>query len=389
MAILELSTIFYIYYKLLYVSRMFYNVLDKYRHSCVFHSVLEYRSFFLLDDFLFDILRRLPADILRYKARFVCRRWFSIITNRILRDHASFIVQRSSGPHTAIQVVIREEKHGLELEQQQLDIPCKFRLKSWCNEFLLIVDPNRKESLYVFNLMTKQALCLPGCMTSCGGHYTSKCGLALAFDGFKGIYKAIHVFMGPPIECKIIVFNRDISSHVCSMWKKIQVPSYDMGEGQYYWGNPVSVQGRYFHWDVHCSNYLVSIDMVKEKIFQMSLPAECNDDQVKRQYSLFEMSGFLALLDDVSWNHADLWILKDIQKMKWEKLQSISVPSYVNTRIYPVCSVISMRYLIFKKSSPKPGLFSYDLTNEVIKELNIHCGDSERCVVHSAAPSFL
>ncbi|CAH1438678.1 unnamed protein product [Lactuca virosa] len=351
-------------------------------------------SSFLTDDILIDILRKLPTVILRYKARFVCRRWFNIITNKILIEHASFIVQRSSGPHTAIQVVIREEKQGLEMEQQHLDIPYKGRIKSWCNEFLLIVDPNRHESLYVFNLMTKKGLYLPWCGTSCGGHYTIKCGVALAFDGFKGVYKAIHIFMGPPIQCKIIELKRDITSGVSSMWIKIEVPSYDMGEGQYYWGNLVSVQGRYFHWDVHCSKYLVSVDMVKEKIFQIPLP-KCNDDRVGSQYSLFDMGGFLALLDNDSWNHADLWILKDFQRMKWEKLHSIRVSSYVNKRIYPpivfnaypVCSV--KRYLIFRKSRSMPGLLSYDLTNQDLKKLNILCLNREHCVVHSAAPSFL
>ncbi|CAI9273671.1 unnamed protein product [Lactuca saligna] len=186
-------------------------------------------SSFLTDDILFDILRRLPTVILRYKTKFVCRRWFNIITNKILIEHASFIVQRSSGPHTAIQVVIRKD--------------------------------------YIFL----------GVEHLVGGHYTIKCGVALAFDGFKGVYKAIHIFMGPPIQCKIIELNRDITSGVSSMWIKTEGPSYDMGEGQYYWGNPVSVQGRYFHWDVHSSKYLVSVNMVKDKILQIPLP-KCNDD---------------------------------------------------------------------------------------------------------------
>lgn len=71
---------------------------------------------FLSDDILEKILKVLPVTFLRYKAKHVCKRWFNIITYRILLEHASFIVQVSSGPHTTNQIFVREVKEGLRFE---------------------------------------------------------------------------------------------------------------------------------------------------------------------------------------------------------------------------------------------------------------------------------
>ncbi|KAI3519867.1 hypothetical protein L1887_09085 [Cichorium endivia] len=71
---------------------------------------------FLPDDVLLDVLKRLPDVFLRYKATYVCKRWFDIITNRILLDHVSFIIRKSIGTVKARCVDIREEGQGLQIQ---------------------------------------------------------------------------------------------------------------------------------------------------------------------------------------------------------------------------------------------------------------------------------
>ncbi|KAL7599182.1 hypothetical protein Lser_V15G26033 [Lactuca serriola] len=344
------------------------------------------RFVFLHDDILFNIFKRLPDALLRYRAKYVSRRWFRIITNRILLDHASFILQKM-GTFTARHVDIREEGKGLQVKEQHLDIPCIGRIMSWCNEFLLISDDIRKESLYVFNLVTKKGSYLPQCNASCVGHshYARKCGVVLSFDGFKGIYKVVHLFMGPPIQCHIHTLRKDIVSRVSSKWKKMEIPY--MNEGQHYSGDPVSIQGRYFYWDIYSSNHLVFMDIVSEKIFQISLPGR--GLRRRCEYSLFVMGGFLALFDGVSWDKAEIWILKDLKMMKWEKLHIWSFRVSPGTCRYPVSGVISKRHIILK-SRVDNGMYSYDVKYELVKELDIHVeSDDESCVVHSSAPSYI
>ncbi|CAH1422382.1 unnamed protein product [Lactuca virosa] len=340
---------------------------------------------FLADDVVLDILKRFPYVFLRYNAKYVCRKWFNII-NMILSDNSFFILQKSFG-FTVRYVDVREEGQGLEVKEQNLYF--FGRIKSWYNEFLLITNPTRKRnSLYIYNIITKEKSFLPKCPTFFAHQDTSVCAMALFFDRLKGVYKVVHLFMGLSIQCYILQLEKGIVvSRVSSRWKKIKVPFYlhprDVGELV-----SIQVQGRYFHWNVNCSKYLVSVDMIKEEVLQMSLPEP--GERKRLYYSIFEMGGFLSLIDGVSWDKTDLWILKDFQSMKWEKLHSITVPDhgFVSASFrYPVCGVINKRYIVFMRSRHNKSLFSYDLKNRVLKKLNIRIDLGDLCVAHSSGPS--
>ena len=128
--------------------------------------------------------------------------------------------------------------------------------------------------------------------------------------------------------------------------------------------------------------------MIKEEVLQMSLPEP--GERKRLYYSIFEMGGFLSLIDGVSRDKTDLWILKDFQSMKWEKLLSITVQDhgFVSASFrYPVCGVINKRYIVFMRSKRKKCVFSYDLKNRVFKKLNIHIDSGDLCVAHSSGPS--
>lgn len=102
--------------------------------KCIQESVEEARPsrikkvdrFALLpDEIVKEILERLSVRTLRYRGKYVCKRWFNIIQHQILLDHASFIIQRSSGYHETrqvIQVIVREINKKLEFEQEDLKI---------------------------------------------------------------------------------------------------------------------------------------------------------------------------------------------------------------------------------------------------------------------------
>ncbi|CAH1418566.1 unnamed protein product [Lactuca virosa] len=350
------------------------------------------RFMFLPDDILLDILKRLPDDFPRYLAKYVCRRWFNIMTNRILLHDTSFIILQKTGNLTARHVGIREEEQGIHvMKVQDLDIPPIGIIRSWVNELLLISD-YKKQSLYVYNLITKEGSYLPERnIASCGGYCTIKCGVALSFNLFKGIYKVVYLFMGPPIECHILILRRDI---VSSKWKKIHVPC--MNGGSFYSSNLVSIQGRYLHWDNCIDNSLVSMDMVKEEIVDMSVPNY--DKGFGFVYTIFEMGGYLAFFAENSLDKADIWILKDFERKKWEKLQSITLKMWYYRRLsvsilhrwcynrFPLCGVMSKRsrYIILECKSNNKGMCYYDLKNGAMKELDIHINVDDGCVVLSS-----
>ncbi|KAL7601447.1 hypothetical protein Lser_V15G26028 [Lactuca serriola] len=197
---------------------------------------------FLTDDILLDILTRLPYGSLRYMAKYVCKRWLDLLSNMKLLDHASFILQKT-GNLTARHVDIREEGEGLQVKVQDLDIPRIGMIRCWDHEFLLISEyKERKVSLYVYNIITKEGSYLPEFKfnASYGGYCINKCGFALSLDRFKGIYKVVHLFMGPPNECHVLISRKDIAS---PKWKKFQVPCMNSQKISCF--NAVSVQGRY------------------------------------------------------------------------------------------------------------------------------------------------
>ncbi|PWA65108.1 glycoside hydrolase family 17, F-box domain-containing protein [Artemisia annua] len=344
----------------------------------------------LPDDILLLILMKVPGDVLRYSARFVYKRWFYLITYTILLDHVSFILETQTGSHKVRLVDISEEGEGITMNERYLELPYNGRIKSWCNEVLLITDLDKQGSLFFYNIITKEGSLLSQCSISCGGHYSCRCGIGLSYDKFKGVYKVVHVFNGPPVQCELIILgSSNISTCNSSKWKEYSGPIYT-GQRGHHWDDPVSVQGRYLHWDVHCSEYLLSMDTVKETFCQTSLP-------VSEGFShLVEMGGFLTLLHKVPSYEINIWVLKDFQRTKWEKLQSISTESVVYSSInprrippIPVTSVKSQRYLIFRlPGCDSTTFYSYDLKDNFMTRLDIDIEYGERFIVHSTSASF-
>lgn len=131
------------------------------------------------------------------------------------------------------------------------------------------------------------------------------------------------------------------------------------------------------------------MDSVKERFLLTCLPGS-DGFPMNNHHSLAEMGGFLTLLHKVSLYKINIWMLKDYRRTKWEKLQSISISSRVYSNgyrssipLFPITSVKSKRYLIFKTPASDNGLYSFDLIDKVVKKLDIDIAHGERCVVQS------
>lgn len=73
----------------------------------------------------------------------------------------------------------RCEKNGkLDGQLKVIPLPCDGRVRSLCNELLLMTEPDKEGALYVYNLISKVGRTL-SLSVHCGGHSKCKCGLAL------------------------------------------------------------------------------------------------------------------------------------------------------------------------------------------------------------------
>lgn len=349
----------------------------------------------LPDEILTSILVWLPAELLRYKFKYVCRRWFNIITHQILFDETSIIIQKPAARGHVYRTRLVDFNEGisnLRLKEQYLNIPCKGRVRSWCNELLLITEPHKNGSLFIFNLITMVGSALPRGSKDCGGHAECKCGLGIAFDKFNGVYKVVHVFAGAQtFQCEMFMLKNESLFLNSSKWKTIDGPSY-MGNRKYFWDDPVSVDGRYFHWHVHSAEFVVSMDIVEEMFHKIRLP------QPITKYSLLEMGGYLCLLSNFCDKHAIIWILKHFQKQEWHKRQTIRNLGYIpmtgcQIRNYPsfpvpIGSLKNGSYIICRNYRDQLGLFCYKLENGRMAKLDIPIDVDERCLAQSTTIDF-
>ncbi|GKC93866.1 F-box protein-like protein [Tanacetum coccineum] len=326
----------------------------------------------LPDDVVLLILQKLPADELRFRVCYVCRQWYNLTNYRILVNHFPFMYQYEPWTPRHRVSMITGEGGELAVKEQDLEIPYKGGLRSWVNEYLLISGHRQKRSLYLYNILTKEGWFLPQCSLSCRGHYDRKCGVGFSYDRFKQVYKVVHVFNGPPIQSELIILKP--GNFNSSTWKKINGPLYT-GQRKYSWPDPVLVDRRYLHWNVNSFDYLLSMDTVQERFRRISLPP-VYDDSLKNnnQYSISDMGDFLSL-HEVSSENDVIWVLKNFERITWEKLKFIRVTPSVNPDRVFLIQPLSRRYskyMIFTDPyEHDPIFYSYDFKDKLLRRLDI------------------
>lgn len=352
---------------------------------------------YIPDDLLLHILSLLPHKMLQEIVMYVCKRWFNLITQNIFFGHASLIIQKPTNEkyraYTSRLVTLCEGRKKLWVLNKDLDIPCQGIIRSWCNELLLIINPNKFGALYVYNLITKEGLNIPsGDSLLCKGHIRCRCGLSLTFNKWTCIYKLVHVYIGVNrVECEILEFKYELSEYNFSNWASIKGPIW-RGEREFYWDDPVCVEGRYLHWDVHSPKYIVSMDIIKGGFQKTSLP-EKTSFNLSNGYHLMEIGGLLSVVVPFSGSVFEIWILMDFEKSEWENFLTVRDSSSLSSEIgssegklslTPIASLKNGSNLIFKENGHNPSLFAYKMLEfGKVSKIDIQIEASERCVVQS------
>ncbi|PQQ18878.1 hypothetical protein Pyn_17143 [Prunus yedoensis var. nudiflora] len=136
---------------------------------------------------------------------------------------------------------------------------------------------------------------------------------------------------------------------------------------------PISAIGG-LHWipQVDCSEYIVSIEVDKEKFHQIPLPRSSRTHD-----RIVEMGGVLGLVIHEDVNHIDIWILKGFYGEVWTKYHSITVGSIID--MVPLFSLRIKGDIIFKRDEDG-SFYVYDFQHQEMRKVEM----VEGCIPRSS-----
>nr|WRO64608.1 MYB transcription factor protein [Rosa persica] len=375
-------------------------------------------------DCISNILARLPADSLQ-RSRFVCKPWYNVVKNpKFIHAH----LQRSESVLIFLTPNVEESLHPIckklkvgengrsypiasNLQEKQNKIPVESKLfdpnsipifghpalnspknfvqflefksgksdigeyglsclgnniRATCNGLILLDNKLKKGGVIVLNPVTKKVIALP-VGTLCRLLHQESYGFALS--DVTGEYKVVHLFLDQLgfAGCEILSLNK-------KAWREVSGPSFGLFGNNGFGYAPVSAAGA-LHWIPHFngSNYVVSMEVDKEKFHQIPLPKS------RRTHDrIIEIGGSLGFVTHEDMNHIDIWILKGLSGEGWTKQHGITVDSKID--MVPLCSLRIKGDIIFRRN--KDGSFyAYDFQQQQMTEIGKING-LPRCLPH-------
>lgn len=181
----------------------------------------------LPEELLFDILLRLPANFLHESAKLVCHKWHKIINSddfiKTQVSHSSYgLLLLSSRRNHSHPIYVTATQSG-RIETSELSYEGVTKIYGSCNGMVLEShqdQANRKSSLRLVNLATKQSIPVSEVSTSNKTVYPLHCGIAYSAASMK--YKVIQLYrndsyFAPPISFGICTIGVDKS------WREVEI----------------------------------------------------------------------------------------------------------------------------------------------------------------------
>ncbi|XP_062029794.1 putative F-box protein At3g28280 [Rosa rugosa] len=361
---------------------------------------------YLPEDCISSILVRLPIESLQ-RSSFVCKPWFSIIKspkfinahlNRSesvliflspIREERSYSFSMASVPEENPNTVSVESKllppncipifsnsslNSTKFSVQFLAIKngkteiggyslnCLGSIRATCNGLILLDNKVKKGGLIVLNPVTRKLIALP--LGTLHRPYNESYGFALS--DVTGEYKIVHLFRDDGfVSCEILSLRK-------KAWRGVNGPAF--GPFGWFGYTPVSAIGA-LHWipQVDRSDYIVSVEVHKEKFHQIRLPKSCRTHD-----RIIEMGGALGFVIHEEINRIDVWILKGFCGEVWTKNHSITVGSIID--MIPYFSLRIKGDIIFKRDEDG-SLYAYDFQQEDLTKVEM----VEECIPTSSA----
>ncbi|ONI35835.1 hypothetical protein PRUPE_1G556700 [Prunus persica] len=334
---------------------------------------------YLHKDCISNILVRLPLDSLQ-RSRFVCKPWYNIIKNpKFIDAHLhrseSVLIFLSPFPNESlypfsVASVPKELPNTVSVELNLLQpkpipifnhttinaprfsvqflefkndkskigeysLSCSGNIRATCNGLILLDNKLKNGGLVVMNPVTRKLIALP--LGTLSRPHDESYGFALIDS--TGEYKVVHLF-------------RDELRFV---------------------DGPISAIGG-LHWipQVDRSEYIVSIEVDKEKFHQIPLPRSSRTHD-----RIVDMGGVLCLIVHEDVNHIDIWILKGFYGEVWTKYHSITVGSIID--MVPLFSLRIKGDIIFKRDEDG-SFYVYDFQHQEMRKVEM----VEGCIPRSS-----
>lgn len=363
---------------------------------------------YLHKDCISNILVRLPLDSLQ-RSRFVCKPWYKIIKNpKFIDAHLhrtesvliflSPIPKDSLYPYSKASIP-REKPNTVSVELKLLNpnpipifghplinspmfsvqfldfkndkseigeynLKCSGKIRATCNGLILLDNMVKKGGLAVMNPVTRKLIALP--LGTLSRPHRESYGFIL--NDVTGEYKVVHLFRD-----ELGFDSCEILSLWTQAWREVNGPPFRLL--RWFGYAPVSAIGA-LHWipQVDRSDYIVSMEVEKEKFHQIPLPKPSRTHD-----RILEMGGLLSFVIHEGMNHIDIWILKGLCGEVWTKNHSITVGSVID--MVPLFSLRIKGDIIFKRDEDG-SLYAYSFRDQEMRKVDMVNG----CIRRSYMP---
>ncbi|XP_050377749.1 putative F-box protein At3g10240 [Argentina anserina] len=363
-------------------------------------------------DCISNILARLPADSLQ-RLRFVCKPWYNIVKNpkfidAHLQRSESVLVFLTPVGKKNLHLISRKVKMGEKerlypdpmtstLQETRNTVPVESKLldpnslpifghpalnsptncvqfirfengecdigeyslcclsdniKATCNGLILLDNKLKKGGVIVLNPVTKKRIALPlGTLPL--RRYEESYGFAMS--DVTGEFKIVHLFLDElgNAHCEILGPYK-------KTWRGVNFPSFGLFRNGFGL-TPVSLIGA-LHWIPHFerSNYIVSMEVEKEKFHQTPLPLGGGFHD-----RIIEIGGSIGFVTQEE-TCIDIWILKGLFGEGWSKQHTITLDTI--TRMVPLCSLRIKGNIIFRREKGS-SIYSYDFEQQQMTKI--------------------
>ncbi|KAL5721800.1 hypothetical protein ACHQM5_005398 [Ranunculus cassubicifolius] len=381
----------------------------------------------LPEDIIFEILLRIPADILNCM-RLVCRTWSVLILSQnfvnthLLRSDPGIVILEKDNESDKFECHFMDVENG-QVIKQDLSFTCSQHvLLGICNGLLFIgnADPHLGfHDLRVVNLATKKSIALP---TQTYPTSSTSFSLYSVSATKKSTRLPAHpdtTSSTPPLErynagsvtcgltfvpstneykASINLFRESLGrgevSSLCesriltlgtNTWRELFFPLEGSCATHMQFGSSISVGGvlhfRGISVDSKGLYHLMSLDLASEKLEKTHLPDDVQVPNFLRVLPrfLFEMGGFLSLVDyEVNTGKWDIWELKDFYRKDWVKTYSFCIENYKSRfcrygyLFRPTLSLKNGKLIVFMHYSfwqDPMCLYAYDIEKQELKML--------------------
>ncbi|PIA30036.1 hypothetical protein AQUCO_05700025v1 [Aquilegia coerulea] len=301
------------------------------------------------NDTIFDILTRIPGDLLHKKFKNQCKNWFKNIFNQTFIDTH---LQRSK------EGILHEVIVNNKIELRFMDLEGLEANKCFCNGLVLVKDYANLGFRYIINPITREAISLPNSI-----HALLSKGSDLVFIPSTKQYKALELWHD--VKEKSFVFHiQTLGSSSSASWRPIKEI-----ESIYFSYQRVSVNG-ILYINIDSSAEVLSFDVGNEETIRlMPLPEEYIIASKLTWLTKMDGHPMLMTTSRVS-EQFDVWMLKDVNQGKWMKQFTFGLPVPMScTRV--LGSLNNGEVIVIEDGDTKGGIIVYYVKTRQCKMIYI------------------